>query len=115
MQSQSYAFRLKLGASFAIEETSAIHGRENAMSEVSGKDSEVTWQMALQVWWALTWRIMALGGIVGALETILLGKLISKETDSIIFLLSSIPSMVWAVRSSLSVNYRSFKITINRR
>ena len=85
------------------------------MGDMADRGSEVTWWVAVQVWWALTWRVTALGAIVGTSDSVLLGKVLSPETNDIIFISTSIPAMVWSVWKCLKVKYRSFTITINRK
>lgn len=85
------------------------------MSDKHESDEGVTWKVAAQVCWALTWRVTALGAIVGTVDSVVLGKVLPPETNELIFILTSVPAMVWSVRRSLSVNYGSFAITVNRK
>jgi hypothetical protein len=72
----------------------------------------VSWQVALRVWWAMSWRCMGLVIIFIMPVYVLLKPFLRPEVNRLICELLLFPFQVWALRNSLAAKYNSFSITI---
>lgn len=80
---------------------------------------EVTWGMAIKVWWSIVWRSVLIGFLAGLVVGVvmhLIGTVMGMDPElvqSIITLLSPILGLVigvWAVKKVLYKRYANFSV-----
>ncbi|MGB1539470.1 MAG: hypothetical protein ACPG80_00775 [Rickettsiales bacterium] len=76
----------------------------------------VTWWGAVQVWWAMTWRVLlvmvVIGGLVGLLShSLALPSMMREELEQLASMMI-IPVGIWAMRTVLNKNYRGFRLAL---
>lgn len=84
---------------------------------------EVTWPIALRVWWSYTWRLVLITFVVVFLGSISFGFIsvilpFSKEVLSVVanilgFLLTVIPQ-IYVIKKLLTKKYKKFSISVVR-
>lgn len=85
------------------------------------EEIQVTWWHAIKIWWSLTWRVVLFGGLAGFALGLLFGVFgaVAGTEDDLIELwgqiggmLVSIPVAIWAVKSILNKDFKSYRIIL---
>lgn len=93
------------------------------------RELEVTWGRAVRVWWAVTWRAIGLGMLVGGLSGCAIGFVVGmvghashadQATVNTIITMITIPTglvlgvvvSIWTTRAVLEKQFREFRIAL---
>lgn len=80
------------------------------MVESENNSEDVSWRVAVQVWWAGAWRVALLSLTIGAIPRILLNSWPELGKAAIGMVVIAVE--IWATRRSLRVRYPTFSIII---